>query len=706
MSGLETYRVRTDGAVIQLHAGATMIASVAAVPGVVRLLYDGSRVKVLNDGVELIAYAAAAGQRLFPKISLFNVGVTVKDIQSGPAGLQPDINSNIIDSFGGGFQTLPRNEIKTPLGTAAAIAGQAPTATNSDYTAVTGTKPPPGATVGADIHVNVVDSFGGSPALLTRAELRTSLGTAASIAGQASWATYTGLVPANVANQVQNLSTGGFLASLLNITGRRLTYLKRADDSTDVTEAAVVTGLGIAASVAGQGALATKGSVTFGTADVSGFGALAGRAKVVLGDGFTFRADGTTSLTDALAVTSLGIAASIAGQGALATKANVTFGTSDVSGFGALAGKASVAYGTSDVTGFGALAARAKISLGDGFTFRADGTTALTDALAVTSLGIAASIAGQGTLATKGSVNLDSEVVDGSTFQRLPTVMKTKVDGIETGADVTSLIAPGQLIINLSATSDGTIKSDNFPKTISATLSRNGAPVTSGITWSWAALLGTINGVASPSAYQANASTGDFALNLTAFAGAEGKIRLRAVYQGTTRTLDIPFSITRDAVATGTSGGGGGTAATVSSIASFLATTNASNTYGTSDNPMPNVRTGANGTITFSGNLSYEMGGATVGYVNMYGVYQYRPIGGSYLDAAAEAVPFSTAYKESDLDPDGKPYTNSESGLLNTAMTKTGLLPNTDYQIQLRLRDDTTNLHARLIGGNATATGS
>jgi hypothetical protein len=47
------------------------------------------------------------------------------------------------------YGTLSDSGVYTPIGTAAAIAGQAATATNSDYGAVTGTKPPSNATNGA-----------------------------------------------------------------------------------------------------------------------------------------------------------------------------------------------------------------------------------------------------------------------------------------------------------------------------------------------------------------------------------------------------------------------------------------------------------------------------------------------------------------------------------------------------------------------------
>jgi hypothetical protein len=98
--------------------------------------------------------------------------------------------------------------------------------------------------------------------------------------------------------------------------------------------------------------------------------------------------------------TPIGTAAAIAGQGSLATLN-------------------SLGYGTSYLTGFGSLAPRNRISLGDGFIFRADGSTGLTDSLAVTSIGTAAAIAGQGNLATRDYADMDGQVVDGTTYKRI-----------------------------------------------------------------------------------------------------------------------------------------------------------------------------------------------------------------------------------------------------------------------------------------------
>lgn len=78
------------------------------------------------------------------------------------------------------------------------------------------------------------------------------------------------------------------------------------------------TTIGIAAGFAGQGALATQNALAYGGAFLTGFGALAARANVRFANEI-FRSNGTTLVVDADAITALGVAAAIVGQGAGAT---------------------------------------------------------------------------------------------------------------------------------------------------------------------------------------------------------------------------------------------------------------------------------------------------------------------------------------------------------------------------------------------------
>jgi hypothetical protein len=547
------YRLRLGGRATHYpHAVNEVVASIATTTAIANAAQNTANQKTRDFPASAVAPTVPAPQEgdlwpdtsgLLPVTRRYDSGSTTW-VRVATVGA--DANGTVIDSGNaGGTITLPRNEVRTSLGTAAAITGQAPTATSADFSVVIGaTKPANNATVGGDVNgVNIIDSsVNASP--LSRVVLVTSAGTAALIAGQGALATksaanydsdvvdgttykryqltertkLTGIAPnadvtsANVAASVTGqgaLATKasvaygsayvtGFGALAARAHARLGLELYRADDVTLVNDVDAITNQGTAANIAGQGALATKGTVTYGTGDVTGFGALAARVKLALGDGFIFRADGTTGLTDAIAVTSLGTAANITGQGTFATKSSADYGAdvvgtkppagatvgadinanvidsavnttplaratlltslgtaanvagqgtfatknylyfgmggaltedagqsifatlanfktnqgtaANIAGQGALATKATVTYGTGDVTGFGVLASRAKIALGDGYVFKADGATALTDAIAVTSLGVAASIAGQGALATKATVDYSADV--------------------------------------------------------------------------------------------------------------------------------------------------------------------------------------------------------------------------------------------------------------------------------------------------------
>lgn len=65
-----------------------------------------------------------------------NTAGQIVDVKVTGRGIQPDINSNVLDG-GASFGIVPRSEIRTPLGTAAAIAGQADWATYTGVSAPT-----------------------------------------------------------------------------------------------------------------------------------------------------------------------------------------------------------------------------------------------------------------------------------------------------------------------------------------------------------------------------------------------------------------------------------------------------------------------------------------------------------------------------------------------------------------------------------------
>jgi hypothetical protein len=166
----------------------------------------------------------------------------------------------------------------------------------------------------------------------------------------------------------------------------------------------------VAGSITGQGVLATRNFVQLGTS-----------ANLM------FAENGSTVLTNATVITAQGTAASITGQGSLATRNSVDLATADVvnktgnniqysAGIGggsldslrpAQVNADRTAVNTAAaISGQGTLATRNGVQLGStaGVMYQENGTTVLTNASVVTSLGTAAGIVGQGPLATASLV--------------------------------------------------------------------------------------------------------------------------------------------------------------------------------------------------------------------------------------------------------------------------------------------------------------
>lgn len=117
----------------------------------------------------------------------------------------------------------------------------------------------------------------------------TSANTAAGITGQGTFATLSSVTAANFSTYFGN---GSIIQAGLSTTAVRIgTNVVRADGSTSVTETLIVTSIGVASAIAGQGALATKGSVDLSTSDVLPRGAI---PPIVPDNGFTYTSTTTT----------------------------------------------------------------------------------------------------------------------------------------------------------------------------------------------------------------------------------------------------------------------------------------------------------------------------------------------------------------------------------------------------------------------------
>lgn len=242
------------------------------------------------------------------------------------------------------------------------------------------------------VHLGTNVRLANATTIATNALLQTSLGTAAAITGQGSFATLSAINDSLAnSNNLLRRSAGGLFTGAL---------------------AADVTALNTAAAIAGQGAFATLNSAAYGSGLLTGFGALAPLAFTNLGNNVRL-ADGTTIATNALLQTSLGTAAAIAGQGSFATLSAINDALANSNNLlrrsagglftGALAADVTALNTAAGIAGQGALATASFTQLGS--TVRlSDGVTVATNAALVTSLGTAAAIVGQGYGATASEI--------------------------------------------------------------------------------------------------------------------------------------------------------------------------------------------------------------------------------------------------------------------------------------------------------------
>jgi hypothetical protein len=155
----------------------------------------------------------------------------------------------------------------------------------------------------------------------------------------------------------------------------------RQDGSTPLTDALAVTSLGVSSAFAGQGAFATVNTVGYGSSLLTGFGQLSPLNELFFGSSLLRETSGGTAATLSNFKTSAGTASAIAGQGAFATVN-------------------SAGYGSSLLTGFGQLSPLNEMFFGSSLLRESTGGTAASLANFKTSLGTSSAIIGQGQWAT------------------------------------------------------------------------------------------------------------------------------------------------------------------------------------------------------------------------------------------------------------------------------------------------------------------
>jgi hypothetical protein len=249
------------------------------------------------------------------------------------------------------------------------------------------------------------------------------------------------------------------------------------------------------------------------------------------------------------------------------------------------------------------------------------------------------------------------------------TTESAKLAGIATGADVTSanvpsLSVPTGLSVNYDYT--GTIVAGQL-LTLQGVRQYGNSNVSSTTTWS-------VSGDGCTVTVDAYGLATISALARTGF------ILWTSTRDGVTLTATTVV-LKNVAIPPSAGGAGGGTSAYATSYSSPT-----TSSYGGSGSSVLTVNTGSSGQIAFSAPLSYTGTGSA------RGKWQWRAIGGTFADVAAEISAAGTAFAG---EPDS----------IDVSQTKSGLTASTAYEVQLILRRS-SGTGALNFSGNATAFGT
>jgi len=549
--------------------------------------------------------------------------------------------------------------IDLPVGTATAMLywERAPVSDPSHFSYVVGLRgaaTAPGATLGADINSNIRDSGNGN-ALLSRSQLLTSLGVASAIAGQGAFATLS-----NAAYGSPLLTGFGELASLGSVYFGS-PYLLEASGGSQASIAAFKTALGIAAGILGQAAIATDADAVARILAMRGdnfvrnsdFGE--GSAHYFFGNGGIYGAlpAGAPSANGfVMPAAASGPYAYVNNRVAFAFGGRRIWASANIRNDGAAA---TFRLGAEAYDAGGALLA-----------------SLFSDHVLATSAGGAFSV-------VSGSMNLPAGTAKVIGYvQRLGTnaggpayATFARFAATQAGGDVT---AEAQIVVVPPATQTfnadhlGVIPADQFPRTIAPKVTRGGVDIRTQAGTSYAI---TTTGVTATGDNAAGSATkGQISITGTTGGWIDLVVTVDGVPQPAVRTL-----VERKLADPPATGAAGATSAQDSSL------TNVSTTYAAISDVLT-VRAPASGAISLSAPLSFQRVSTTAGTTSAWGKWQWRAVGGTFADVAAEIA--STQNAVTAVAP-GEPV-EQYSGALSVNQSKTGLTAGVDYEFQLLAR--------------------
>ena len=263
----------------------------------------------------------------------------------------------------------------------------------------------------------------------------------------------------------------------------------------------------------------------------------------------------------------------------------------------------------------------------------------------------AADVNGLGALATQSSADFATQV--------------SGAGKPEVNADVT-MVVTSPPPIDVAYNFDASIKAGQLPKTLNFKLLR-GANSDVTTLASWSAILKS--GSAS---FSMGAATG--ILEITALS-SDAVFEASATYLGVTRKGQSKATRKLDDPPVMTGGGGGGGA---SSDATSTINQTTSSAYGGAATRILTIAAGAGGVVNLS--LVAEFSRATAGSASAFGKWQWRVVGGTFADVAAEVASSTSAFTSGPPEPDTTP------GTIAVNQQKSGLTTGTSYEFQPLLR--------------------
>lgn len=467
---------QNNGALLVYESGTPVnIGGPAYVAGdLLSVVYDGFNVRYYQNTTLLRTVATTPGRRFHLQVSHGTGGGSVSDLFFGPANNAAILGTNVLSSTGA---SQTDGTLITSQGTAALIAGQGAFATLSQA--------PPSRLTLTDASNLILDSdfsdpaawsFGSDFSIVTGGAGAVALGRPRALKtsdGDGTTTMPTPRVYPTPNNNVRVEPGDTLFASVRSwvpagFNGIARIYITWLDGNLAgvgsqtsifgpdyrVTPAAVATETTISGrATAPAGArwarmeLLVNRSASLPAAGAAWFADYRLLPTQALGRTIV-RNDRLTPVGDADAITNLGTAALIAGQGAFATLAQITAGN-----IGTYVGPNAVDYARLSTTA---------VRFG-GNVRRADGTTLVGDADAITSLGTAALIAGQGALATQATVRVSQMppvsgpnlVPDPYFTDETATTLTSNTSFSTDAAMVTALVAPKGIKIDLAGIAAG-----------------------------------------------------------------------------------------------------------------------------------------------------------------------------------------------------------------------------------------------------------